>query len=287
MRFLIRILSLLCCRLSDQTWEEGRCIWGVFKGRTETEETDFEEKQRAIHSGCVLGSWEGCGRGLYPVMLRNGIFAATSINKDATVTSNCGHHGSWAGEPWGSSERRECLQSSTHQTAVTLSGVRLEELRMWKQDTGPRPLRCIWKEWFQRARLLHLSILLYIEKPLNSLIWVIGFSLINNKLLMFRLPALCCKASTWPDSALYHLNFSQSYLRLCLLVWAPKNSHQIKHNSQLLGCEYFLNPPYPKTYTGFFFFFFKQRTQFGFTLRDQKSRVIPVETENWLATHTY
>jgi len=58
MRFLIRILSLLCCRLSDQTWEEGRCIWGVFKGRTETEETDFEEKQRAIHSECVLGSWE-------------------------------------------------------------------------------------------------------------------------------------------------------------------------------------------------------------------------------------
>ena len=65
----------------------------MFKGRTETGETDFEEKQSAIYSRCVLGSWEGRGRGLYPVMLRNGIFAAMSINEDATVASKCSHHG--------------------------------------------------------------------------------------------------------------------------------------------------------------------------------------------------
>ena len=33
----------------------------------------------------------------------------------------------------------------------------------------------------------------YIEKPLNSLTWDIWFPLINNNLLLFRLPALCVK----------------------------------------------------------------------------------------------
>ena len=35
--------------------------------------------------------------------------------------------------------------------------------------------------------------------------------------------------------------FSQGNLRCCLLGWSPKKSHQIKHNSQLLDCEYFLS----------------------------------------------
>ena len=32
-----------------------------------------------------------------------------------------------------------------------------EEPRMWKQDTGSRLLRCIWKEWFQQAQTLASS----------------------------------------------------------------------------------------------------------------------------------
>ena len=35
---------------------------------------------------------------------------------------------------------------------------------------------------------------------LNSLIWDIWFSLTNNHLLMFRLPALCCRTSVYPGS---------------------------------------------------------------------------------------
>ena len=31
-------------------------------------------------------------------------------------------------------------------------------------------------------------------------------------------------------------------------TWSPKNSHQIKHNSQLLGCEYFLSPHQGEVY---------------------------------------
>lgn len=38
-RFLIRILSVLCCRLSDQSWKEEAS--GRLKGVTETEQTDF------------------------------------------------------------------------------------------------------------------------------------------------------------------------------------------------------------------------------------------------------
>ena len=50
---------------------------------------------------------------------------------------------------------------------------------------------------------------------------------------MFR-PALCCKLLynlTPPPASLEQ--FSQGYLRCCLLGLSPKNFHQIKHNSQL------------------------------------------------------
>ena len=54
--------------------------------------------------------------------LRNRVFPAILVNKDVTVTSNCSHHGCWAGEPWGSSGRKEHLPSSSHQTAAALHG---------------------------------------------------------------------------------------------------------------------------------------------------------------------
>ena len=63
-------------------------------------------------------------------------------------------------------------------------------------------------------------------------------SLISNNLLMFRLPA----------KLLYNLDppfasseqFSWGTCDAASQAWSPKNSHRIKHNSQLLGCEYFL-----------------------------------------------
>ena len=35
--------------------------------------------------------------------------------------------------------------------------------------------------------------------------------------------------------------FSQGYLRCCLLAWSPKNSHLARHNSQFSDCEYCLS----------------------------------------------
>ena len=60
---------------------------------------------------------------------------------------------------------------------------------------------------------------------------------------MFRLPTLCCKL-------LYNLTPPHHLLRVILSglveMLSPrpevlKNSHQIKHSSQLLGCDYFLS----------------------------------------------
>ena len=48
------------------------------------------------------------------------------------------------------------------------------------------------RNYFSEPRLLHLLIQ---RKTLNSLTWDIWFSFINNHLLMFRLPAFCCKTS--------------------------------------------------------------------------------------------
>ena len=66
--------------------------------------------------------------------------------------------------------------------------------------------------------------------------------LLHLPILMFRLPAFCCKflcnIIPFPTSS---EKFTQGYLRCCLTAWSPKNSHQIKHNFQLLGCDDFLS----------------------------------------------
>ena len=88
---------------------------------------------------------------------------------------------------------------------------------------------------FHEPRLLHLPIY---RKALNTSTWHIWFSF---NLLRFGLPAFCCKL-------LYNLSLPplppwSSFLRILWdatsQAWSSKNSRQIKHNSQLLGCEYF------------------------------------------------
>ena len=51
--------------------------------------------------------------------LKNGVFAAILVKKNVLVTRDCSHHGWWAGVPWESSGRKECLPSSSDQTAPT------------------------------------------------------------------------------------------------------------------------------------------------------------------------
>ena len=59
---------------------------------------------------------------------------------------------------------------------------------------------------------------------------------------MFRLLSLCCRhlCNLTPPPASSE-QFSQGYLRSCLPGLSPKNLHQRKHNSRLLGCDYFLS----------------------------------------------
>ena len=91
---------------------------------------------------------------------------------------------------------------------------------------------------FSKSRLLHLPIY---RKALNFLNWDIWFSLINNNLSVFKLPAPCWKLLsklTPPRASLEQL--SQGHLRCYLPGWSPKNSQQIKWDFELLGCDYIL-----------------------------------------------
>ena len=56
------------------------------------------------------------------------------------------------------------------------------------------------------------------RKVLNLITWDFWFSLINNNILIFRLPALCCKLLNNLIPPLISLEqFSQGHLRCCLL----------------------------------------------------------------------
>ena len=88
-------------------------------------------------------------------------FPPYQLTTNITVTGNCSRQGRWAGEPWGNAGRKEHLPSSSRQNAATSHG------ELWgtldtKQDTGPRELRCIWKEMIS----VHLDFCIfpYIEK---------------------------------------------------------------------------------------------------------------------------
>ena len=88
------------------------------------------------------------------------------------------------------------------------------------------------------SRLIHLPIH---RKVLNYLTWDIWFSLVHINTASVHITCPLLQTSIQPDSSppTSSQQFSWGYLRSCLLVLSPKNSHQIKHNSQLLGCMYF------------------------------------------------
>ena len=118
-------------------------------------------------------------------LLRNGVFLALSVNKDATVINNrcppCEPR-----SPKVAKEGKEQLPSCSHQTASTPYGE--PQGRSGCENTGPRWVRNDISE----SRLVHLPIC---RKALNPLTWEIWFSLINDNILTLRLPALCCKTS--------------------------------------------------------------------------------------------
>ena len=78
------------------------------------------------------------------------------------------------------------------------------------------------------------------RKVLNSLTWVIWFSLINNNLLMFSLPEIFLQNFyiIWLlPSPLVNSSLRVTWDTVSW-VWSPKNRCRIKCNSQHLGCEF-------------------------------------------------
>ena len=74
----------------------------------------------------------------------------------------------------------------------------VRKLRMWKHKVlAPESWGAYQRNDFSKSRLLHLPIH---RKALNSLACDFWFSLFNGNLLMFLLPALCCKTPIYPGS---------------------------------------------------------------------------------------
>ena len=170
-------------------------------------------------------------------MMWNRVFPAISVNKDGTVNSDCSPNRCELLSPKGILEEGEYLLSNSQNCSHSL---------WWgprKGSSGCENRRLALDRWaayerngFSKPRLLHLAIH---RKSLNSLTSDICFFLINN-LLMFRLPSPCCKLlyNLTPPPAPQNRSLRVTWNAISW-VWSPKNSHQIKHNSPLLGCEYF------------------------------------------------
>ena len=121
--------------------------------------------------------------------MRNGIFPTISWTRMS--------QSQWWQPPqkvswWAQRELRR-KKNTCHLVAIRfqpLPTASAEELRVWKHRIlAPDGWGAYQGNNFSEPRLLHLPIH---RKTLNSLPWVIQFSLINN-LLLFRLPAFCCK----------------------------------------------------------------------------------------------
>ena len=107
------------------------------------------------------------------------------------------------------------------------------------KEAGPRRRGAYQRNDFSEPRLLHLPLH---RKALNSQTWVICFTLINNNHLMPTVPALCCQhpAPTTTATASWSSSLRVTWDAVSR-TWRPKNLCWLKHESQLSGCEYFLN----------------------------------------------
>ena len=82
-------------------------------------------------------------------------FPAGSIYKDVTVSSNCSHHGWWAGQPWGNSRRKEYLISPVLNTdSKCLSISRLQPLPTMSPEEN---LECENSGFWPNIAEMHIS----------------------------------------------------------------------------------------------------------------------------------
>ena len=165
---------------------------------------------------------------------KNGIFPAISVNKGCHSHWQLQPPGWLTVEPWGNSGKKRIpaiQQPWDYRHSLWWT---LKKLRMWKyMILAPDSWGTYQRQDFREPRLLHLPIH---RKVLNSLTWDIWFSFIYNDFLMLRLPALCCKITTYPISSPFLL---EEFLRAlwkfiswtvlcsvaqsCLTLWSPMN----------------------------------------------------------------
>lgn len=105
---------------------------------------------------------------------------------------------------------------------------------------------------FSEPILLHLPICWKarkVGKVLSSLTWDIWFPSISNNLLKFRLPTFRYYI-TWRPPLISSERLSVTW-DADSPTWGLTNSHQIKHNSQHLDCEYLKKTLWPFTLSEF------------------------------------
>ena len=125
-------------------------------------------------------------------------------------------------------DSRKCKRQPSATSHHSMWGIK--DVNNQEAGFGTRKLRFIWKEWIQGAQMFALSIH---RRTLNSFIWDIWLSLINNNLLLFRLTAPCCKLlcnlippSTSRETVLPGDAFSWA--------WSSKIFHQITLNFEVV-----------------------------------------------------
>ena len=107
---------------------------------------------------------------------------------------------------------------------------------MWKyRILAPGSWGAYQRNDFSEPKLLHPP---KHRKVLNSLTWDIWFSFINNNLLIFSTTYSLLQNSyiTWFPPSPPRSSFLRVTWDAASWAWNPKNSRQIKHNSQRLGC---------------------------------------------------
>lgn len=170
----------------------------------------------------------------------NEVFPAMSVNKEVR------HHQFQHPD----TEKGEYLQD--HAMWLSLYEV-YRNLVMWKYRTLAPDSWDAYKRTDFSVSPDSVFLLYIVNNFFNLNIW---FPLINSNLLMFSLPALCCKNFYVTCSSLCILRESD-YLRSCLLgLKSLKIPTKLKYKSPLSGCDYFLSHTFHKNTLFEFLYYF-------------------------------
>ena len=129
------------------------------------------------------------------------------------ISANKGCHGHQASSPYhrpphphsesegtqDGDKQAACCHAPSHCRSPTVSPEGTQDGR--EQDTGPRQLRCISKEWLPWAQTLASSQIEKSTKFIDLLSWFFFFW-VNSNLFKFWLPVLFCKIPIHPGSSL-------------------------------------------------------------------------------------